>query len=117
MRPLCFLAFVGIVACDGGLDDGPVDFGDDYAVLQTPSVEGDRLQVRVQYAGGCAEHGFSARARASGEEAEVWAVHDANGDLCEALLSETLDLPLPPAAADAPRLRLRTPGGAVVDLR
>lgn len=112
---------VSLAACDGLVDDDVlVAFGDDYAVLQAPagpSIDGGRLRVAVEYGGGCAEHTFTPLSYREGGVARVWLVHDANGDACDALLRDALDLALPQQAADAGRVLLLTPGGAEVRLR
>ena len=123
MRLLPVVALVLTLAmCDGLVegDEALVAFGDDYEVLQAqpgPAIEGDRLRVTVQYGGGCAAHTFTPRSRTGGGVTEVWLVHDADGDACDALLTETLDLPLPRGVAGARRVLLLTPGGAEVRLR
>jgi hypothetical protein len=65
------------------------------------SVSGDTLVVEVQYAGGCAQHDFtllvapifmeSYPVQMSGSLA-----HDANGDMCRALVGRTLRIDLRP---------------------
>ena len=122
MRALPLVALVAsLAACDGAVEDAPVDFGNGYyRVVEgdgRPALDGDRLRVDVQYGGGCTEHAFEPRARTRGGAAEVWLVHDSGGDSCLALVGTALDLPLPREASGARRVSLLTPGGAAVRLR
>ena len=52
-----------------------------------------------------------------GGAAEVWLVHDSDGDVCLALVGAALDLAPPREARDARRVLLLTPSGAAVRLR
>jgi hypothetical protein len=106
-----------------------LEFGDGYDVATyltnpdntlrdvRPLLDGDTLQVTVQYGGGCKEHTFEVQARTRGAAAELWMRHDANDDLCEAYLTETLRLPVPPQALGASTITLLAPGGHTFDLR
>lgn len=98
MRWLLVLPLL-LIACDSQSAGTPT-FGDEYRVLTDTEPVLDRqnvLRVQVQYSGGCEEHTFDARYRQTEQAVEIWLVHDANGDLCEALVTETLavyvDLP------------------------
>lgn len=79
-------------------------FGDPYhIVIQTvssdnatldvsPQLDGKMLTITVQYGGGCQPHHFALDERRQFNAAEVWLVHNANNDLCEALITEPLTL-------------------------
>jgi hypothetical protein len=116
MSRLAVLAALLIAACDtvGGLD--PPDFGDAYTV-RSASLDGDTLRAVVEYSGGCAEHTFERRSRTDGPRAEVWFVHDANGDACEALMTDTLVSEIGVLDGGASPLVLLTPSGGAVALR
>ena len=47
----------------------------------------------------------------------MWFVHDANGDSCEALVSDSLEAEVPDDVAEAPRVHLLRPNGAPIVLR
>ncbi|PAP75122.1 hypothetical protein [Rubrivirga marina] len=100
MSRLVLVAALLLAACDnvGGLDRP--DLGDPYRV-ESATLDGDTLRAVVQYGGGCATHTFERQSQTDGERWEVWFVHDANGDLCEALLTDTLaaDVAFLPATA------------------
>ena len=68
------------------------DLGDPYVVQSRPEpvVVGDTLYVTVSYSGGCAEHTFDLGARETESTVDLWLTHDANGDLCEAYLTEAV---------------------------
>ena len=87
LRPIALALALTVAACDAGADLSP-DFGDPYTVPPNTAVAlaDGQLTVTVQYAGGCAEHTFTARTRGP----EAWVVHDANGDACEALVTEAV---------------------------
>lgn len=95
MRHLAFLALALASGCSLSSDSGDLDFGDAYTVSESApiSVSGDSLRVTVSYGGGCAAHTFELRSREA-DSREVWLVHDANGDTCEALLTERLAFPI-----------------------
>ena len=82
--------------CDGTPSD-PFDLTD------AASIEGDTLLLPVGYSGGCADHAFRACwdgsfAESDPVQATLTIQHDANGDSCEAYLSETLAFDLSPLA-------------------
>ena len=117
--------------------DLPVDhWGDDpceLAIDPAPVVADDALTLAVSYSGGCARHDVTlvADSRFSAADPGRLAVrlaHDANGDSCEAYLTETYRFDLAPVRtlyqrtygrnAGVVRLRLRRPppSGAHLDL-
>lgn len=112
-----------LVANDEDGDDTPapviVDFGDPYAVVTRlasdepptlPRLQGDSLMVRVQYSGGCREHGFTLNHQAFAPmAAELWLEHDDHDDACEALVTDWILRPLPDELRGTPFLRLLTP--------
>ena len=112
---------LALAACDSAADEQAPTFGDPYTVLLTaesPSVTDDgRLVVTVEYGGGCEEHTFVLRSRVDGDAAEVWWVHDARGDTCEALQTATVRAALPGTVTDAERATLLTPDGQDLALR
>jgi hypothetical protein len=116
MARLALLAALALAACDtvGGLD--PPDFGDAYTV-RSATLDGDTLRAVVEYSGGCAEHTFERRHRTDGQRGEVWFVHDANGDACEALVTDTLVSEICFLHGGASPLVLLTPSGGEVPLR
>ena len=107
MRLLLPCALALASGCSLSSDSGDLDFGDAYTVSESApiSVSSDSLRVTVSYGGGCAAHTFELRSRGA-DSREVWLVHDANGDTCEALLTERLAFPI----AARPDV-LITPGG------
>ena len=115
MRPLYLLGALSLTAL--GCDATRVlsDFGDPYQLLsqddQAAVLDGTRLLVPVQYGGGCAEHTFALRSDLDADSATVWLHHDANGDACEAFITETVSAELPAPVAAAARVTLRAPAG------
>lgn len=85
-----------------------VDFGasvfhwpDDPVAITAFRVDGEILELTVQYGGGCREHDFALIAWNGWLEtvpvaAGLLLAHDANGDLCRALITETLRFNLVP---------------------
>ncbi len=64
-------------------------------------VEGDALSIDVEYGGGCEDHHFSLQQSGVFRESypvqtDLSLTHDANGDLCRALVSRTLEFDLTP---------------------
>lgn len=135
MKPLCQGSLVLILlvapACDTfqrrSLDD--TLFGDAYQVTTqvpgvndapldvTPHIAKDLVSATVQYAGGCRDHTFRLQSRQRGDLTEIWYVHDAHDDACEALVTQSLSEPLPDEVPDTGRLVLLTPLGSRFDLR
>lgn len=115
MRP--FLALLALLAagCDSDGIGGLSEFGDPYSLDLSDSVRpalfvsDDVLSVPVTYGGGCAEHDFALRSRVAGDSATVWLAHDANGDLCLALVGNVVEVRLPRGSATAQRIVLRAP--------
>ena len=76
-----------------GTADATEEWGADAFELTAAAITGDTLAVTVSYSGGCQDHQFTLVASASFLESdpvqlEVALVHNANGDVCEALLTE-----------------------------
>ena len=78
------------------LSDCSADEGDPLDILEGASLEGETLTVSVTYSGGCEAHdyvlclpagGFS-EGIPVGARLDIW--HDAAGDYCEAVETETL---------------------------
>jgi len=105
--PLLAGAVFGLAACDSASPTIP-DLGDAYTVEMqpTPLLDGDVLRVTVSYSGGCQDHAFELAYSVVGMEPELWLDHDANGDLCEAYITETLDIPVPAEALEGRPIRL-----------
>ncbi len=77
------------------------DFPFDPVTIVAASIDGDSVDLSVRYGGGCMEHDFRLLAgRAIMEsfppQADVRLSHNANGDLCRALLLEELRFDLVP---------------------
>lgn len=101
-----------------------VDFGgsvlhwpDDPVTITAFSTDGDTLLLTVQYSGGCREHDFALIAWNGWLEtvpvaAGLLLAHDANGDACEALITETLRFDLSPLRRSH-ELHYRSPHGTV----
>ncbi|MDE0529554.1 MAG: hypothetical protein OXH85_12830 [Truepera sp.] len=70
------------------------DRGDDPYVVNSVAVGGHRLAIEVSYAGGCRRHDFTlviSKTFRESDPVQLPAVlaHDANGDSCEAYLTES----------------------------
>lgn len=81
----------------------PANLTPDNIDIRYRSIRGDRLVLEVGYSGGCQEHEVGLCYEASFDESypvqgELRVVHNANGDNCEAYLSETLEFDLSPYA-------------------
>ena len=68
--------------------------GDDDYVLNSATITGDTLTISVSYGGGCRTHRFTLVIAASFVESSPLRLpaelrHDANGDMCEAWLTES----------------------------
>ena len=73
----------------------------DVLTLNEARVIDNRLMVSVSYSGGCADHGFtfvssSVVTLSNPPGIEVYVLHDAGGDLCEAYLTEEISVDLTP---------------------
>ena len=69
--------------------------GDDPYVVNSAAVDGHRLIIEVSYAGGCRRHDFTLVISKTFRESDpvhlpTVLAHDANGDSCEAWLTESL---------------------------
>ena len=99
---------------------GAGDWGDDHYVANSAAVEGHALTVEVSYAGGCRRHIFTLVISQSFMESDpvqlpAELVHEANGDACEAWLTNVRVFDL-----DLVRTRYRQfygPGPGTVVLR
>ena len=85
----------GAVAVSGA----PHLHGQDSFVLNAAAIAGDTLSLNLSYAGGCARHEFTLVAAESFRESDpvqlpVSLAHDANGDACEAWLTEDYEFDL-----------------------
>ena len=119
-------AFTGLLIALGceaadSLSSEP-DFGDVYSIaIQapaiTPRLDADGLHVTVQYSGGCKAHVFDVHFRTTGNTTEVWLQHDANGDACEAVLTETLQREVSARVLETPNVVLLVPDGSTFPLR
>ena len=120
MRPLSLLhpAVLGLAALLAGCDaptpsqpaevPSPVLMGGvsgnapmDPAEIVEASLEGDVLRLTVRHGGGCRRHGYSllhsgAFTKSIPPQTFVTLSHDANGDVCEALLTAELAFDLTP---------------------
>ena len=70
------------------------DYGEDPYVVNSAAIDGDRLTISVSYAGGCRNHIFTLVISKSFRESDpvqlpAVLAHDANGDPCEAYLTES----------------------------
>ena len=75
------------------VSNAPGSWGDDDYVLNAAAIAGDALTLNVSYGGGCATHRFTLVASETFMESfpvqlAVLLAHDANGDACEAWLTE-----------------------------
>ena len=78
---------VVVAVPDAGLEGDPYD-------LNSAAITGHALTVSVSFAGGCQEHAFTlvigdSFAESSPVQLSAVLKHDANGDRCEAWLTET----------------------------
>lgn len=75
------------------VSNAPGRWGDDDYVLNATAIAGDALTLNVSHGGGCATHRFTLVASEAFLESfrvqlAVLLAHDANGDACEAWLTE-----------------------------
>ena len=68
--------------------------GNDPYVVNSAALDGDRLSIEVSYGGGCRDHAFTlviSKSFRESDPVQLAAVlaHEANGDPCEAWLTET----------------------------
>ncbi len=83
------------------IGDAGDKFGTDEYTLNTAVIEGDTLQLNVSYSGGCETHQFTLVTAGIFLESfpvqlNVSVVHNANGDSCEAWLTEDFHFDLTP---------------------
>jgi len=84
----------------GGLQIGGFDQSDlrgDTFELNSASIDGNNLKMSVSYSGGCEEHEFSlfmpeAHIAIFPPQLTLYAVHDGNGDLCEAYITRDVEI-------------------------
>ena len=74
-------------------------WGQDPFVLNDAAIAGDTLSLNLSYAGGCARHEFTLVASESFRESDpvqlpLSLAHDANGDSCEAWLTQDYEFDL-----------------------
>jgi hypothetical protein len=88
-----------LTALDGGRPPQPgaslpEGYGESYSLLEPPAIDGSTLTMKLRHGGGCAEHGWSLAPAGAAQRGQltVQLVHDANGDLCKALLMEEVKL-------------------------
>ena len=67
----------------------------DGAAINSVTLSGDMLILNVSYGGGCEEHKFKlyvskGLSKSNPPQAEMYLSHNANGDLCEAYLTEDI---------------------------
>ena len=123
LRTTAFCAVLIALGCEvTNVLSSDTNFGDDYRIVTedasaTPRLDVDGLQVTVQYSGGCKTHRFDVRYQIAGDTTEIWLEHDANGDGCEAYLTEPLTLSISPRALETPNVLLLTPEGSKITLR
>ncbi|MGQ0704396.1 MAG: hypothetical protein ACT4PM_14880 [Gemmatimonadales bacterium] len=141
---LGWLVGASLLACDGriagptlsdqdqfvlqiipGLESPHLREGDDPATITAATLQGSILHLFVRYGGGCRTHRFALVAGTDFGDSDppytrLWLVHDANEDLCEALIERQLQVDLHPIiplvrqmGAAALRFDLMEPGGEV----
>lgn len=94
----------------------------DRADILGATVDGDRLQLRIRHAGGCAEHDFSLLHSGVFVETEpvqiyLQLAHNAHGDPCRALVSRDVLFDLSPLKQTYASLYGRNRGTIVIHLR
>ncbi len=78
-----------------------------------PALDGDTLEVRVTYSGGCSDHDFTLEQEARGDTTVFSIRHQAGGDSCEALVYDELRLPVGTSVTSSGPIVLRNPQGGV----
>ena len=81
--------------------EAPQRWGQDAFVLNTAAITGDTLELSLSYAGGCARHVVTLVVSELFRESDpvqlpVFLAHDANGDSCEAWLTQEYEFDLTP---------------------
>lgn len=89
----------GLVTVVGNVDDPA--WPRDAVTVDSATVSGDTLHLLVRYGGGCRTHRFAlllgkAFMESHPVQVHVRLAHDADGDMCRALLSKTLSFDLTP---------------------
>lgn len=87
--------------------------------IEDANIEGDILQVRVRYGGGCREHEFQLVAysyfmESDPVQADILLSHNSNNDPCFALLTETLTFDLSPLKDEYLRMYPGDPDGTII---
>lgn len=98
--------------------------GDAFTVQGQPVVREQTLEVVVQYGGGCRDHEWELVSRGLWKKSlppqlDMVLIHNANGDMCRALITDTLRFDLSPARRDGDqraRLWLRNGGDFALDV-
>lgn len=85
-------------ALDRNVNNGAQDESDPF-IIRDAKIEGVRLEIAVAYGGGCEDHTFDLYWPEYSDQIyppklEVYLSHNANGDLCEAAINETLSINL-----------------------
>ena len=101
------------------VSEAPHLHGQDSFVLNAAAIAGDTLSLNLSYAGGCARHEFTLVAAESFRESDpvqlpVSLAHDANGDACEAWLTEDYEFDLRPLRDHYRRAYVDGPGRVVL---
>ena len=79
----------------------PAEWGTDEYVINAATLQGDTLSINVSYSGGCETHAFTLVAEQRFLESlpvqlRVSLAHNANGDICEAWITEVYHFDLTP---------------------
>ena len=98
------------------------NFGDPYTVDTAPPSVAPRLDtkglpVTVQHSGGCRGHRYIVHFRIHGDTTELWLQHNARGDTCEALITNSLLLHVSLRVLETEHVVLLAPDGGVFTLR
>jgi hypothetical protein len=93
----------------------------DAVQIQSARVDGDTLRLEVQYGGGCSQHVFRLLAgtgfmESNPVQTRLYLGHNANGDMCRALVRPTLAFSLAPLAEQWRRNYGRGPGTMIIRL-
>ena len=92
-------SWAGKVVVTRNVDSPP--WASDPVTIQSAEVDGDSLELSVSFGGGCREHDFGLVTNgvfAESYPVQTWVklAHDANGDMCRAMLARTLRFDLSP---------------------
>ena len=96
----------------------PEAWGTDAYTINAAALQGDTLSINVSYSGGCETHAFTLVAEERFLESfpvqlRVSLAHNANGDTCEAWITEDYDFDLTPIK-EAYQKGYRTDTGEIV---